>query len=137
MTLSLREKSNYYKGLLILSRRDRIISEEEKELLLQIGELLGFDRRFCETTINELLGNAHISRKPILISDPGLRESFFRDAIRVAYSDGTAAPVELRWLRNTAHANGWTDRNLESVIHEFQNQGGMGNADSFEIQKHL
>jgi hypothetical protein len=137
MKLPLKERSNYYKGLLILSRRDRVINADEKNLLLQIGELLGFEKRFCNATIDELLVNAHISRKPVIFSDESLRASFFRDAIRVAYSDGTLHPVELSWLRKTAHANGWTGHKLERTIQEFQSGEMPGKSASFEIQKHL
>jgi hypothetical protein len=137
MKLPLKEISNYFKGLLILSRRDRVINAEERNLLLQIGELIGFDRRFCQATIDELLVNAHISRKPVIFSDERLRESFFRDALRVAYSDGTFHPVELSWLLRTARANGWTDRRFERTIMEFRNGAIPGKSAPFEIQKHL
>jgi hypothetical protein len=116
MQLTLEEKSKYYRGLLIISRRDRVIDSKERHLLLHIGECFGFDKRFCETTINELLINPHISREPIVLSDESTRESFFRDAIRIACSDGTFHPIELSWLRKTAQANGWTNQRLENII---------------------
>jgi hypothetical protein len=33
-------KSYYYRGLLVLLRRDRIVDNREKDLMLQIGEIL-------------------------------------------------------------------------------------------------
>ena len=68
MRLSQVEKSHYYKGLLVLLRRDRIVHAREKDLMLQIGEILGFDKRFCESTIDELLSNTNITRDPVFFS---------------------------------------------------------------------
>jgi hypothetical protein len=70
-------KSHYYRGLLVLLRRDRIIHIREKDLMLRIGEILGFDRRFCEATIDELLSNSNITREPVLFSDERIKECFF------------------------------------------------------------
>jgi hypothetical protein len=138
MTLSLIEKSNYFRALLVLSRRDRIIDDEEKDLLLRIGQILDFDKRFCEATINELLVNPNISRNPIVFTDERLKESFFHDALRVAFCDGNLHPAEYRWLRRTAHANGWTNQRLDSIIREFQRNGIREDHDAlFEIQKLL
>jgi hypothetical protein len=138
MTLPLIEKSNYFKGLLVLSRRDRVIRAEEKDLLIKIGGILGFDKRFCEATIDDLLVNPHISRNPVIFCDENLLESFFRDAVRVALSDGDFHPAEYRWLCQTAQANGWTDRRLKSIIREFRRKGMGKNANApFEVQKLL
>jgi hypothetical protein len=138
MTLPLIEKSNYFKALLVLSRRDRVIDAEEKYLLIRIGEILDFDKRFCEATIDDLLVNPNISRNPIIFTDEALKESFFRDALRVALCDGDLHPAEYRWLRRTAHANGWTKQKLESIIREFLRNGiGKDHNALFEIQKHL
>jgi hypothetical protein len=138
MTLPLREKSNYFKALLVLSRRDRVIDDEEKNLLLRIGQILDFDKRFCEATINDLMMNSNISRNPSVFTNERLKESFFRDALRVALCDGDLHPAEYRWLRLTAHANGWTNQKLESIIREFRENGiGKDPNTLFEIQKLL
>jgi hypothetical protein len=138
MTLPLIEKSNYFRALLVLSRRDRIIDNEEKKLLLRIGQILDFDKRFCEATINDLLVNPNISRNLIIFTNERLKESFFRDALRVALCDGDLHPAEYRWLRQTAHANGWTNQKLESIIREFQrSEIGKNHSALFEIQKLL
>jgi hypothetical protein len=138
MKLPLSVKSNYYKGLLVLSRRDRFIDDRERKLLIQIGEMLGFDKRFCEATIDELLSNAHISRNPIVFSEEVIKDCFFRDALRVAFSDGCLHPMELRWLQQMAQANGKPDEWLDTLIKEFQENRNSGDlCSSLEIQKHL
>jgi hypothetical protein len=126
-------KSNYYKGLLIVSRRDRVIDTRERTLLIRIGEMLDFDRRFCETTIDELLSNPHISRSPIVFSDETVTECFFRDALRLARVDGYIHPLELRWLQETAYANGRSDQWLDRIIGDFPEDSGA----PLEIQRHI
>ena len=137
MKLPLSVKSDYFKGLLVLSRRDRVIDDRERNFLMRVGKILDFDRRFCENTIDELLSNAHITRDPIVFADEAIIECFFRDALRVAFSDGYVHPTEIRWLRKAAHANGKSDEWLDAVIQEFSKAKGRRNLWApLEIQKH-
>jgi hypothetical protein len=116
VVLPLLIRSNYYKALLVLIRRDRTIDTRERDLMIRIGEILDFDRRFCEATIDELISNAHITREPIVFPDESIVECFFRDALRLALVDGNLHPAELRWLRMMAGANGKSNRWLDSLI---------------------
>jgi hypothetical protein len=137
MKLSQKVISHYYKGLLVLLRRDRIIDDREKDLMLQIGEILGFDKRFCEATIDELLSNKNITRDPVVFSDETVKECFLRDAVRLALIDGEIHPSELRWLRMVAQANGLTDPWLDAVIREIREKNPAQDNAPFEIQRHL
>lgn len=137
MRLSQVEKSHYYKGLLVLLRRDRIVHAREKDLMLQIGEILGFDKRFCESTIDELLSNTNITRDPVFFSDEIIKECFFRDALRLALVDGNFHPSELRWLRKVAHFNGLTDQWLDAVILEVREKNPAQDKAPFQIQQYL
>jgi hypothetical protein len=131
-------RSNYYKGLLVLSRRDRVIDPRERSVLIRIGKILDFDRRFCEAAIDDLLSNAHVSRSPVVFSDYLVKECFFRDALLVAHSDGHIHPMELSWLRRTARANGLSDPWLDFIIRDFgDNKETRTQCDSFEIEKHI
>jgi len=137
MKLPLAEKSDYYKGLLVVSRRDRILHERERDFLIRVGEMLDYDRRFCENTLDELLSNAHISRTPVVFSSEIIKECFFRDALRVAYMDGCIHPAELRWLRQAAQANGKSNQWLDSIIREFSEKPDLRDPHlPLEIQNH-
>ena len=118
MNLPLTVRSDYYKALLVLLKRDRIIHPRERDLMIRIGEMLDFDRRFCEAVINDLLSNVHISRTPVIFADENIKDCFFRDALRVALVDGEFHPKELSWLRRMARANGRSDRWLDVIIEE-------------------
>ena len=138
MNLSLLSRSNYYKGLLVLLRRDRIIDDREKRLMLRMGEVLDFDRRFCEATIDDLLSNAHINREPVLFADEQIRKCFFRDALRLAFADGCFHPMELRWLRTVARANNQSEQWLDGIAREFkEKKAPLDHSVPFEIQRYL
>lgn len=106
MSINLTERGDYYRGLLVLIRRDGSISEQERELMLKIGQDLDFDRRFCENAIDDLLKNPHIKAEPIQFSDRKTAKSFLQDALRLAMADGNLHPKELSWLQTIAEANG-------------------------------
>jgi hypothetical protein len=138
MNLSLLVRSNYYRGLLVLLRRDRIVDARERELMLQLGKILDFDKRFCEATIDDLLSNTHITREPIIFLDERIMESFFRDALRLALVDGFLHPMELSWLRTAAYANNQSNQWLDAIIRESKEQiGALDHATPFEIQRYL
>jgi hypothetical protein len=138
MNLPLYVRSNYYKGLLVVSRRDRVIDARERSLLIQIGEILDFDRRFCESAIDGLLSNAHISRTPVVFHEDAIKECFFRDAMRLARTDGCIHPRELSWLRKAARANGRSGQWLDAIILKFlEQEADSDHCTPFEIQKHI
>ena len=138
VTMPLAVRSEYYRGLLVLSRRDRIIDDREREFLVRIGVILDFDRRFCEAAIDALLSNPHVTGKPVVFSDKAVIECFFRDAIRVAHSDGYIHPLERHWLKIAALANGkpkqWIDATIRDVC---KSKGKQDPALPLEIQKYL
>jgi hypothetical protein len=138
MNLSLLNRSNYYKGLLVLLRRDRFVDSRESHLMLQIGAVLDFDRRFCEATINDLLSNKHVTREPIIFSDERLRKCFFRDALRLALVDGHLHLRELSWLRTVARANHQSNQWLDALIRESKEfLATSDQSKPFEIQQYL
>jgi hypothetical protein len=138
MALSLVERSNYYRGLLVLSGKDRIIDPRERELMLKIGKMLDFEKRFCEAAIDDLLVNTHIMKEPVLFSNPSIAECFFRDAVQLALIDGDLNPQELRWLRRVAQANGRTDQWLDTIIRDYQaKKEPLDQPVALEIQHYL
>ncbi len=138
MRLSLVDRSTYYRGLLVLTGRDRIIDPRERELMLQIGKMLDFERRFCEATINDLMINPHLMKEPVVFSNAKVAECFFRDAVRLALVDGKITPQELHWLRRIAKSNRRSDKWLDALIRRCQkHQEPCGEFTSPEIQQYL
>jgi hypothetical protein len=98
--------SSYFKGLLLLIRKDRKITEPEIQLMKRIGKALGFGNKFCENAINEILENKYIVDKVPEFSTKELAIKFIKDGLTLAFSDNEIHPSEAEWLRSTAEING-------------------------------
>jgi hypothetical protein len=48
MRTSLLDRRLYYKGPMLLIRKDRAVRDEEKGVMMSIGRFLGLDPIFCE-----------------------------------------------------------------------------------------
>ena len=63
-SMTILDKSNYFKGLILLARKDNIIAKQERELLQSVGKSLGFEENFCNDSINYILENEYVSKDP-------------------------------------------------------------------------
>jgi hypothetical protein len=137
MTISQAERSIYYRGLLILVRRDRIIDVRERELMIRIGRMLDFDERFCEAALNDLLSNAHIKRETVIFSEALIAECFLHDAVRLALVDQELHPREMAWLRSVAQANGLSNKWLDDAVRRFSEETNPTDQFPLAIQQYL
>jgi len=106
MKISLLDRSLYFKGLLLLTRKDAEVTEPEFTLMKKIGQSLGFESDFCETAVREILINEHIVDAPPVFSSQEVARLFIRDGITLGYCDHTIHPREQEWLSAVAAANG-------------------------------
>ncbi|MEJ2109341.1 MAG: hypothetical protein P8Z37_05400 [Acidobacteriota bacterium] len=107
------DRSNYFRGLLVLIGRDRIIHPTEHNLALQFGKALDFEKRFCEATIADLLDNEHINEDPIIFDEHKIAECFLRDALKFSLIDKEIHSREMAWLEIIARTNNLPDDWLE------------------------
>ena len=105
MKISVPFSCNYLKGLLLLIRKDRKISEEEHELMARVGKNLGFEKNFVENAIHEILDNKYITVIPPEFSSREIAEKFLKDGLVLAASDNEIHPEEERWLLSVAARN--------------------------------
>jgi hypothetical protein len=106
MTITVMDGSNYFKGLLLLIRKDRRITESEIQLMRHIGRTLGFDHEFCDNAIHDILENNYIVDAPLKFSTKDLAVKFIKDGLSIALSDKDVHPFEKEWLRSIAKKNG-------------------------------
>ena len=106
MKLTILDRSIYFKGLLLLIKRDNIIAEEEKLLMTKIGRALGFDESFIKGAINDLLENEYLTDDVPQFSQRAFAESFILDGLKLAFSDNEFSAEELEHLTNIATKNG-------------------------------
>ncbi len=116
MVMSLVDRSKYYRGLLILTGKDRIVDPRERSLILGIGAMLDFEKRFCEAAIDSLLENQYLTDEPVIFSSRELAECFLLDGIRVAFADEHIHQQESAWLEKVARANGVDDTWIQAEI---------------------
>lgn len=138
MVLTLHDKSSYLKGLLILVGKDKIIAEHERTLLTEVSKILGFDPKFCNDAINELLENEYIIEEPPKFSDKEIAKSFIKDGIKIAFADKVLHLYELNWLKAVSDKNeieaGWHVKEYE----DFKSSQTNNNNDlELEISKLL
>jgi uncharacterized tellurite resistance protein B-like protein len=106
MKISVIDSSNYFRGLLLLIRKDGKITESEIQLMKSIGKALGFERKFCDNAIHEILENKYIVDATPEFSMKELAIKFIKDGLALAFSDNEIHPSEAEWLRSTANKNG-------------------------------
>jgi len=106
MKLTMLDRSTYFKGLLLLIKRDNIVADEEKLLMKKIGRTLGFDESFIEGAVNDLLENEYLTDDVPLFSKRAFAESFILDGLKMAFSDNEFSAEELEHLTNIATKNG-------------------------------
>jgi hypothetical protein len=106
MKISLIDRSFYYKGLMLLIRKDCRIHYKEGNMLMYVGKILGFESEFCRNAIEEIIHNKHVVDSPPLFSQPGITFCFLKDGLRLAASDGQVHKAEMAWLETVAENNG-------------------------------
>ena len=106
MIISLVDRSMYFKGLLLLIRKDLKIHQEERNMVMRIGKVLGFEESFCKNAITEILDNKYIVDEPPRFSNPDIAKCFIKDGLRLAIVDGQVHRKEVAWLKAVAEHHG-------------------------------
>ena len=119
MTFDIRDKSNYLKGLLLLSRKDNLVAKEERDLLISIGRELGFEKRFCENAVKEIMENQYIIDEPPVFSNKELAEKFLEDGVKIAMADKSLHLFELQWLAQAAKINNVDDSKIDELFQKY------------------
>ena len=137
MKLSMREKSECFRGFLLLIAQDRVVKTEERELLRHIGKVLDFEKRFCEEAMDDLLDNIHIPTDPPVFSRREYAEAFLNDCVRIAGADRDLHPDELAWLNHIARANGLPASWVDEAIREISSRGIAAEPSRMEIEAYI
>lgn len=110
MNISIIDGSNYFKGLLLLIRKDRKLADSEISMMQRIGKSLGFEKEFYENAIRDILVNDYIVESVPVFGSTDLAAKFVRDGLALAFSDNECHPSEEAWLRSVAEKNGLDER---------------------------
>ncbi len=120
MEFTILDKSNYFKGLLLLVGKDSKVSKEEREYVISAGKALGFAKSFCEDAVSDLLRNEYISQEPPKFSDSDIAKKFISEGLDLALIDSNLNEHELDFLKETAKINNihdsWYHENLKNYF---------------------
>ena len=132
MKISLIDRSLYLKGLMLLIRKDREIRDEERNVMLCIGKMLGFDNGFCEKAIDDILHNKYVVDEPPHFSNADVASRFVLDALRITIADGEVHEKEVQWVKAVAVANGIEEELFNGVVARALAGAGTGTQGTFE-----
>jgi len=135
MNISILDKSLYLKGLLLLISKDKVITESEKKYVMEAGKSLGFEEKFCENAINEILENDHIENTPPKFSNREIAKYFIIDGLTIALSDYDLHAEELKWLSSTASINDISVLEFNYMLREYISTSDLMRIDSLNVQK--
>jgi hypothetical protein len=133
MAVNLMDRSNYFKGLLILSKVDEDIAYQEIEILKTVGEKLGFNKEFCDNTINEAAENKHIKNEPLKFSNQQIANMFIRDGIKLAFSDSNFHEKEYEWIHECAKANNISESRINELVTSVLNSDDKLHEEQLEV----
>ncbi len=110
MEISVLDASNYFKGLLLLIRKDHKVTEIEYSLMTRVGKKLGFEKEFCDTAIEEILKNRYIDDSPPEFSSKELAMMFIKDGLTLGFCDHKIDYKEEKYLRAVVDKNSLSRR---------------------------
>lgn len=137
MNISILDGSNYFKGLLLLIRKDYKITDSEIEVMKRVGKTLGFEKEFYTNAIRDVLENEYIVDTPPEFSSKELAVKFIKDGLSLSFSDNELHSSEEAWLISTAEKNGldanWFYQERENITNKKERSTIM-EVDNLSIQ---
>ncbi len=119
MEINVLDASKYFKGLLLLIRKDHKVTDIEYNLMARIGKQLGFEKEFCDNAVQEILRNRFIEDSPPEFSSRELAAMFIRDGLAVGFCDHEIDRKEVKWLKAVALKNmldiAWFDSEMATA----------------------
>jgi len=135
MTNSYLDKSNYLRGLLLLSGKNKSITPNEKDFLLKVGEVAGFDSKFIEGAIKEFFINEYIQTEPPIFSKIEYAKTFLKDAIKLAFVDNNFDRPEFEWIQSVANKNNISKDWIYDEITMYAKTSPFRKEEPLEIEK--
>ncbi len=125
------DRSNYFRGLLLLVRKSCKVGLEETSMMMGIGKRLGFAYDFCQGALKDVLINEYISDKPPIFSNKGVANDFIKESIELAQIDNYIDMNELEWIGSVIRENEmeeeWRINQLENLYERFEYNSIIGN----------
>ena len=105
MEMTILDRSNYFRGILLLVKNNNRVNKDEVNMIMSIGKRLGFAYDFCKEALQDLLDNEHIADAPPKFSSKGVTEGFIKESIELAVIDNDINLNELEWIDSVIREN--------------------------------
>jgi len=119
MQLSYKDTSNFLLGLLILIRKDNFIHQNERDLMVEFGEYLGFEKDIYKPVVDGFLSKKKINGTPPKFSSEQITFHFLEEAIKMAFVDDYFHVAELKWLNEVAKSNNISKAEVKTRIDKY------------------
>lgn len=134
MKITLMDRSLYFKGLMLLIRKDRLVEAGERAMVMHVGALFSFEKGFCREVIDEILTNPHVVDEPPLFSHAEIARCFVQDGLKLSLADGQIHDKECEWLRAVVATNHLDESWYEDLRRDAFGQAGGDPAITLEAE---
>lgn len=135
LTITLMDRSLYFKGLLLLIRKDQDVGEEERAVMMRVGRLFSYEEGFCRDVIDEILTNRYVVDEPPQFSETAIGRCFIQDGLKLSLVDGQVHDREWQWLKAVAAKNHVDPDWCEALLQEAPRQAGGSLEDTLEAER--
>lgn len=101
----LSDRGNYLRGLLILISKDNAVHEHEKEIFLDEGTSMGYEKGYLDSSLNSVLKNRYILKTPPIFHDKNYAIKLVEKGISIINKDKTLHPYKVVFLKSIVHLN--------------------------------
>jgi len=116
MILTEIDKGKYLRGLLVLSKKDRQLTQEEKNIVKEVGSYLGYDSEFIQESLQNILGNKYVKDEPVIFSSSEIAKHFINDGLKLSFCDTESPVEELKYMTKVAEVNKIDDAWFSSEV---------------------
>lgn len=103
--ITYKDRSEFLRGFSIIIRKNDSGHNDEKTMFLSIGKYFGFEKEFCEYSLEHLMINKYIPEDPAIFSAKPVAEFFVNDVVKIMLHTNSMSDIAKEWLKKTAEAN--------------------------------
>jgi hypothetical protein len=100
-----KDRSEFLRGFATIIRKNNCNNIDGKSMFLFIGKSFGFEKEFCEKSLEHLMVNKYIPEEPAIFSTKPIAEFFIKDVNTIMSQTQSISEAAVTWLQLTANAN--------------------------------
>lgn len=100
-----KDRSEFLRGLSVIIRKNNCRNIDGTTMFLTIGKYLGFEKGFCEKSLEHLMVNKYISEKPPVFSNEFIAESIIDEVTKIMSQTHPMSGTTVELLQLAANVN--------------------------------